>query len=213
MFKSFTKRFGTVVLDKLPELRQEFPGCKFAAGMHKDVKGIYCFSSDTKDYGEKIELVNGDFFWNPSVENLFNIKENLSNFKTPKVDRIPVKLQVGTTIEIYPASAIPQKVMLSLSKKQTKEEEASPYNKSIKYGRMAYDLYFKSQKGEDIKFDQDYFQDFIRQALIESYTFPIEIWDALELISIADFDPIFCAAMGYDYEMLLNELPKFSGAK
>ena len=198
-------------MEALEKLRIEFPGCKFAAGVHKDARGIFAFSSDTKEYGEKIELENSDFFWNPTPANLETIKATLSNFKTSWVDRIAVKLKTGQTIEIYPASAIPKKVMLSLRKKQTKTEEESPYNKSIKYGRMAFDLYFKSQKQEDIRFDEEYFQSFIRQALIESYTLPIEIWDALEIICVGDFDPIFCAAMGYDYNMLLNELPKSNG--
>jgi hypothetical protein len=210
-YKTFTTRFGTVAMEALEKLRIEFPGCKFAAGVHKDARGIYAFSSDTKEYGEKIELESGDFFWNPTQANLDKIKATLSDYKTLQLDRIPVKLKCGVTIEVYPASAIPTKVMLSLRKKVPKDEENSPYNKSLLYGKMAYDLYFKSQKGEDIKFDDVYFQDFIRQALKESYTFPIEVWDALELICVGDFDPIFCAAMGYNYDMLLNEIPKFNG--
>lgn len=213
MYKSFTTRFGVVPIAKLTELRLAFPGCNFARGMHKGTRGIYAFSTKTKEYGESFELENGDFFWNPTPSNLQKIKDTLDTFKTPWVDRIAIKLKTGQSIEIYPASAIPQKVMLSLRKKQTKEEEASAYNKSILYGKMAFDLYFKSQKQEDIRFDEEYFQSFIRQALIESYTLPIEIWDAMEVICVGDFDPIFCAAMGYDYDTLLNELPKSNGVK
>jgi hypothetical protein len=212
MFKLFTTRFGTNNLNKIQELRKEFPGMSFASGNHKGTSGIWCLQDTVnRQYGEKFEMDNGDIFFLPTSEKLQEIKDNLSKFKTLMIDRIPVKLKCGVTIEIYPASAIPQKVMLSLRRKQTKVEEESAYNKSVAYGRMAFDHYFKSQNNEEVRFDSEEFQNFMRQALIESYTLPIEIWDAMELICLGDFDPIFCAAMGYNYDMLLKELPLSNG--
>jgi hypothetical protein len=212
-YKSFTKRHGTDCISVIEKLRKEFPGCKFAAGIYKDTRGIFCFSSDVKEYGEHFLLENGDTFWLPTQENLKLIKSNLSNFKTEWTDRVAVKLKCGVTLEIYPASAVPRLVMLSLRKKATKEITGdNPYSASNSYGRMAYEFYFKSQKNEEIRFDSEEFQNFIRQALTESYTLPIDVIDALQIISVGDFDHLFAAAMGYNYEMLLDELPKSNAA-
>ena len=208
MYKLFTTRFGNNNIDRISDLRKAFPGMSFAAGNHKGQKGIWCLKDTVNRlYGEKFEMENGDFFFQPTQEKLDEIKATFSNFKTPFVDRIKVKLKVGVTLEIYPASAIPKKVMLSLRKKQTKEEDESPYNKSHNYGRMAYDFFMKSQRDEEIRFDDSNFQDFIRMSLTESYNLPIEIFDALEVISIGDFDALFAAAMGYDFDHLQKELP------
>ena len=207
-YKIFTTEFGSNNIDRISDLRKAFPGMSFAAGIHKGQKGIWCLKDTVNRlYGEKIELENGRIFFLPTQDKLDEIKETLSNFKTPWVDRIKVKLKVGVTLEIYPATAIPKKVMLSLRKKQDKQEEESPYNKSHKYGRYAYSFLQKSQQDAEIRFDDAEFQEFIRCALNESYNLPIEIWDALELISMGDFDALFAAAMGFDFEHLQKELP------
>lgn len=212
MFKKHTTRFGTDPIDRIEELRKEFPNSQFVPGMWKQTKGIFVLHDlETRTYGEHYELDNGDTFWSPSDLNILKIRDSLSSFKTAWTDRIKVKLKTGLTIEVYPASAIPKKVMLSLRKKQTEEEKETPYNKNMKYGRMAYDFFFRSQRDEEIRFDSDDFQNFVRQALVESYTLPIEVWDSLEVISMGDFDPIYAAAMGYDYEMLQREIPLSNG--
>jgi hypothetical protein len=211
MFKYFTTRFGTEPISKLSELREAFPLCKFAGGVCKGIRGIYAFSSDTKEYGEHFELDNSDIFWNPTQANLETIKSTLSKFKTPWVDRIIVKLKCGVPLEIYPASAIPKIAMLSLRKKQPEEKNDCQYNKTNKYGNLAYYFYEKSQKDEEIRFDNDDFQNFLRLSLKESYILPIEIFDALEILSFGDFDPLFAAAMGYQYEYLQTEISKSNG--
>ena len=211
MFKLFTTEFGSNNIDRISDLRKAFPGMSFASGNHKGQKGIWCLKDTVNRlYGEKIELDSGDFFFLPTQEKLDEIKGTLSNYKSPWVDRIAVRLKCGMTIDIYPASAIPKRVMLSLRKKPTKQEEESPYNKSHRYGAMAFNFLGKSQREEDIRFDNPEFQDFIRMSLQESYTLPIEVWDALEIISIGDFDPLFAAAMGFDFDYLQKELPLFN---
>lgn len=212
MFKTFTTRYGTDAVDKIEQLRVAFPGCKFAAGMSKGTKGIFAFSSDIKEYGEHFALENGDEFWLPTAANLLVIRESLPKHKTQAVDRVAVKLKKNITLDIFPASAIPKVALLGTRRNRVQTTEEAAYDKNNKYGLMAYQFYQKSIKDEDIRFDNDEFQNFIRQALVESYTLPIDIFDALEIISLADFEGLFAAAMGYDIDYLRRvELPLSNG--
>lgn len=211
-YKFFTTRFGHDAVEKIVELRAEFPKCTYAGGMCKGTRGIFAFASnDVKKYEESYLLDNGDLFFAPTPENAIKLKEIISNYKSNWEERIPVKLKCGLTIEIFPASAIPEKVFLSLRKKTTQETES--YNTSNPYGKLAYELYFKSQKGENISFKDEDFLKFIRMSLKESYVLPMEVLDSLEIISTGDLDPIFAAAMGYNYDALVDSLPKSNGQK
>lgn len=209
MYKHFTTRFGNNAVDKLVELRKAFPQCSFAAGVRKDKKGIYAFrSNDIKDYGESWELDNGDVFWAPTAERLASLKANLSAYKTSWLDRIPVQLINGVTLEVYPASAIPKKVYFS--KKVQKED--TPYPTDVAYGKAAYELFDRTQKDDKIMLDDPQMLEFVKLVLAESYDFPEPLWDALQLVSYGDFDRIFAAGMGMDWNLLQDEIKKSNAA-
>jgi hypothetical protein len=177
--------------------------------MRKDVRGIYVIKDveDKGPYGDAWELENGDYFYPPSQENCELIKANLSKYKTDFQERITVKLTCNKIeLELFPASAIPQKVFFSRRVVTHKEDEDSPYNTSDEYGKLAYELYFKSRKGESLLLTDPIFQKFVRLVLIRSYSFPIELWDALEIITLNDYDAIFAAGVGLNYEELKKTL-------
>lgn len=207
MFKYFTTRFGTSIETNIKKLRKEFSNMSFTTGMRKDVRGIYCLNDlESRDYGEHWETPNGDLFFPPNEENKKKILGALATYKTDFAERIPVKLAAAPiTLDIFPASAIPQKVMFS--KRMPKaENEDSPYNTSDEYGKKAYELYFASRNGEELRFDDPRFKDFVMMVLSRSYKLPVEMWDALEIISLGDFDPLFAAGCGINYELLKKTL-------
>ena len=205
-YKFFTYRFGTDAIEAILDLRKEFPSCKYIRGIHKDKEGIWCIKDlDTKEYGEKEETEKGDIFVSPSESNLELIKSQLSTYESNWVDRIPVKLKTGITLNIFPASAIPKKVILGLKKKENSDE---PYNTRTEYGKLAYKLFNRSQSEESLRFDDPDFIEIIKLSLLESYILPIELWDVLGVISTGDYDTIFAAALGFDYEHLLGEVKK-----
>jgi hypothetical protein len=211
MFKYFTTRFGTSIETNIKKLRKEFPGMSFTTGMRKDVRGIFCLNdTESRDYGEHWETSNGDLFFPPNEENKKKILGDLATYKTTFAERIPVKLAAADiTLDIFPASAIPSKVMFS--KRMPKvENEDSPYNTSDEYGKKAYELYFASRNGEELRFDDPRFKDFVMMVLNRSYKLPVEMWDALEIISLGDFDPIFAAGCGIDYASLVKTLGQSS---
>lgn len=199
-YKFHTSRFGSDPVDKILELRNEFPGCHFAKGMHKNSRGIFAFDDlVNKSYGESFTTPNGDTFWGPADSNA--AIDELQNYKTQYTERIPVKLSTGVTLEIFPASAIPKKVLFS-KRSVEKEDEDAPYNKKDKYGQMAYDLFFDARAGKELTYKDKRFTDFIGNILTRSYKLPIEIWDSLEIISEGDLDALFAAGLGYDFEHL-----------
>jgi hypothetical protein len=205
MYKTFTTRFGTDAISKIKELRSNFPGCSFAVGMWKGSKGIFCFSSDTREYGEHWTLGNTDEFWSPNKDNIEFIRKNLSNYHTEWQDRITIKLTCGKELQIFPASALPKKVMFTRKQPQATDV---PFDQTIDYGRLAYKMYDRSQSNEQIKLDDPMMLELVSMALHYSYTFPEALWDALDLISFNDIDKIFAAAMGMDWEFLQNEVKK-----
>lgn len=205
MYKYHTTRFGTDAVSKIEELRKEFPGCHFARGIYKDKQGIFAFKSqDIKDYGEKWELDNGDVFFAPTAERLVSLKANLSQYKSEWVDRLPVQLINGITLEIFPASAIPKKVYFTKKVKSSN----SPYPVDVPYGKIAYDMYDLSQQENQMMLDDPRMVNFIKVALQQSYILPEPLWDALDIVSIGDFDKIFAAAMGMDWGLLQEEIKK-----
>jgi hypothetical protein len=198
-YKFHTPRFGSDPVDKILELRQEFPGCHFSKGMHKNARGIFCFNDlVNKVYGESFTTPNGDTFWGPA--DVDGAIAELENYKTDYIERIPVKLCTGITLEIFPASAIPKKVLFS--KRVIEENDEAPYNKKDSYGQMAYDLFFDARAGKELSYKDKKFSDFISKILTRSYKLPIEIWDSLEIIGESDLDPLFAAGLGYDFEHL-----------
>ena len=209
MFKYHTTRFGTDAVSKIEQLRKEYPGCHFAAGVYKDKKGIFAFASpDIKDYGEKWELENGDTFFAPTDSRIQEIKNNISNYPTEWIDRIKIKLINGKDLEIFPASALPKKVYFT--KKTIKQD--TPYDQTLLYGKLAYDLFDRTQKDDKILLDDPQMVEFVKMALKYSYTLPEPLWDALQLVSFGDFDKIFAAAMGMNWEYLQEEIKKSSAA-
>jgi hypothetical protein len=205
MYKYFTTRFGNNAVEQVVALRKAFPHCQFAAGVRKDKKGIYAFRSNSiKEYGESWELENGDIFWAPTAANLDDIKKNISKYKTDWLDRISVQLINGMRLEIFPASAIPKKVYFTRKLKTVD----SPYPQDVPYGKLAYDLFDRSQKEEKILLDDPQMVAFVMRALCESYSLPEPLWDALQIISYGDFDKIFAAGMGMSWDFLQEELGK-----
>lgn len=197
-YKFFTKRFGTDAVEAIDQLRQAFPNCSFARGKYKSETGIYCFNNiKNREYGDNWDLENGDVFW--GVNDPVNARTTLDQYLSEYEDRIPVKLQNGIVIKIYPASAIPKKVLFS--RRQVQQDD-SPYAKTTEYGRMAYELYELTQKQEALSFNDPKFVRFLKIAFEESYKLPIEVVDSLELFSQADLDKVFAAAMGFDWEFL-----------
>jgi hypothetical protein len=206
MYKYFTTRFGVNAIEKIKELRNEFPGCSYAAGICKDKKGIYAFASnEIKDYGEKWELETGDIFWAPTAPRIEEIRNNLAKYITDWIDRIPVKLTCGKELTIFPASALPRKVLFS-RKRIVKDD--TPFDQSLPYGKLAYQMYDRSQNNETIKLDDPQMMELISMALKLSYTLPMPIWDVLDLVNQSDIDKLFAAALGMDWEFLQTELKK-----
>lgn len=204
MYKYHTTRFGTDAVEKLEELRKEFPSCHFARGIYKGKQGIYAFKSqDIKEYGDKWELDNGDVFFAPSPEQLQLLKTNLSQYKTEWTERLKVILMNGLVLEIFPASAIPKKVYFT-KKVQSLD---SPYQTDIPYGKLAYEMYDLSQQEKHMMLDDPRMVHFIKVALFNSYTLPEPLWDVLG-IGFGDFDKIFAAAMGMDWGLLQEEIKK-----
>lgn len=204
MFKYFTTRFGTDPITTLMELRKEFPTMQFRSGVRKGTKGIWVIKDvEFKDeYGTPWETDKGDFFYPPHQSFLNKIKETLSDYKTDVFERLPVKLRCGIILDIFPASCIPRKALFSRRMKKQELTEEEIYNKAHPYGAKAYELYFRSLTNKEIKLDDDQFVDFVLSALKESYTLPTEIWDALEIITLQDYDSIFAAGMGIPDEAL-----------
>jgi len=205
MYKYHTTRFGTDAVSKIKELRKEFPGCSFASGVRKDKKGIFAFASnDIKEYGDSWELANGDTFFAPTEARITEIRDNIGNYKSEWQDRIKVSLINGKEIEIYPASALPRKVYFT--KKTVKND--TPFVTDVEYGKVAYELYNRTQKDDKIMLDDPDMVKFVMIALTQSYKLPEPLWDALELVSYGDFDKIFAAGMGMDWEYLQEEVKK-----
>jgi hypothetical protein len=213
MFKYFTTRFGTSIETNIKALRKEFPGMSFTTGMRKDQRGIYCLKDmETREYGDSWETPQGDTFFAPNEANKKKIIETLATYKTDPEERIQVKLVASKiTLDIFPASAIPQKVMFSRKMPKAEVAEDNPYNTTDEYGKAAYELYFSSRSGETLRFDDDKFQKFVMMTLTRSYKLPVEMWDALELISMGDFDPLFAAGCGINYELLVKTLAESNG--
>lgn len=207
MYKYFVSRFGTNIESKIKELRKEFPGMKYTTGVRKDIKGIFVLNDlETREYGDSWETPEGDTFFAPNEANKKKLIETLSDYKSDFKERLKVKLSAcPITLEIFPASAIPQKVMFSRRMPKA-ENNDSPYNTTDEYGKLAYELYFASRSGEELKFDDERFQKFIKLVLTRSYKLPIEVWDSLEIISVGDFDPLFAAGAGIDYDALVKTL-------
>lgn len=209
-WKYFTSRFGKDAVAKIIELRKEFPNHEFAAGVRKDVKGIWILKDQNcKSYGEHYELENGDYFYSPSDENIQKLKETLNKFEVNYEDKISVKLKSGVNLNIWPASAIPKKVLLGLRKKVNTEE--LPYNTSTRYGELAYKLLLRSQAADQIKITDNDFSEFISLVIKNSYNLPLDVIDSLGIVSQGDYDPLFAAGMGFDYEYLLKEIPLSNG--
>jgi hypothetical protein len=210
MFKFHITRFGYVEPETiLDTLRKEFPNMRFCKGVYKDKRGIFALhDQDTRIYGEKEELDNGDVFFPPSPENCEKIKSNLKSFETEFSDRIPVTLSCGKVLNIFPASCQPKQFLFNKKKK-----DDSPYNKTTTYGFAAYDTFLKLQSKEvNMVIGDPMHTNIVMLALKESYTLPIEIWDSLNMISEADSDKIFIAGLGMDYEYLSKvEFPKSDG--
>lgn len=208
MIKYHTTRFGVdkeVVLDAL---RKEFPGYFFFNGVYKDSKGIFCcYSQVLKDYGEKFQLENGDWFFGPSAKNIESLK--FTDHETDPSERIDVKLVNGKTLRIYPATALPRQVLFG--KRRKSDSTASPFNTDIAYGKAAYELYFRSSKNEQILLDDPQMIQFVEMALRESYKLPSEFWDSIRYITTTDIDKIFSAAMGMSWEYLQDEIKKSNG--
>lgn len=206
-FKFFTTRFDNKPEEKYLELKKEFPHMKYVSGVYKDKKGIYILNDlETRQYGEKEELENGDIFFPPNDENIIKIKQSLSKFENEFTDKIPVKLVSGFVLKIFPASCQPKKFLFNKKKK-----EDTPYNKDLDYGRAAYEAFNKLRDGKIIIGDEIH-DGIMRLALINSYKLPIQIWDYLSMICEADTDRIFVSALGMDYDYLMAvELPKSDG--
>lgn len=210
MYKYFTTRFGVNAIEKIKELRKEFPGCSYAAGVSKDKKGIFAFAStDIKDYGDKWELENGDTFWAPTAPRIEEVRNNLGKYLSDWQDRIPIKLMCGKELSIFPASAIPKKIIFTRRKAPVSD---TPFDQTIPYGSLAYQMYDRSQKNESIKLDDPLMMELISMALSYSYTLPAPMWDALDMVSYSDIDKLFAAALGMDWEFLQTELKKSSVA-
>lgn len=205
MIKYFTTRYGRDPVAKIDELRKEFPKCHFLGGVHKDSKGIFVIKDlECKQYGEKWQLDNGDFFFSASDAKLEEIRNDISKYKTEYQERIKVALICGKELEIYPASALPRKVYFS--KKIIKQD--SPYDTTVDYGLAAYKLFDRTQKDDKLMLDDPQMIEFVKMALKYSYTIPEPLWDSLQLVSFGDFDKIFAAAMGMDWDYLQEELGK-----
>lgn len=204
MYKYFTKRFGIDPTESVSKLRLEFPRCSFSAGKYKGDSGIYVlYDRETKIYGESYVLENGDVFWNPSEENVETIKANLSSYKKPKNITIPVELHSGVTVDIFPASAIPRQVFLGRA--NVIDDSTSVYNKNNPYGVQAFELFEASRNSEEILVDDPRILKLIRLGLMNSYTLPIEVFDALSMISLGDLDNLFAACLGFNDEFLKKE--------
>jgi hypothetical protein len=209
MYKTFTTRFGTDAPAKILELRKEFPHCSFAAGVRKDKRGIFAFASnDIKEYGESWELANGDTFFAPTEIRLEEMRNDISKYQTEYPDRIKVDLMNGKKLMIYPASALPRKVYFT----RTNKTPDTPYDVTIPYGKLAYHLYDRTQKEEKIMLDDSQMVEFVKVALKHSYALPEALWDALQLVSYGDFDKIFAAGMGMDWDYLQEEVKKSNAA-
>lgn len=208
MFKFHTTRFGYVepetILDKL---RAEFPNMRFCKGVYKDKRGIFALhDQDTRIYGEKEELDNGDVFFPPSPENCEKIKKELKSFENKFEDKIEVKLFNGQVLKIFPASCQPKKFLFN-----KKKREETPYNRDLDYGKVAYEAFNKLRDGKIVIGDEMH-DSLMKMALLNSYNLPLEIWDYINLISERDTDRIFVAALGMDYDYLMAiELPKSDG--
>lgn len=205
MYKFFTSRYGRSIEDNILKLRKDFPNMQFIPGINKDIKGIWCLKdTTTREYGEKVELENGDVLSLPTEENIQKIIDDLKKYESNQTIRIPIELVSGTTVSIFPASAIPKKAILSLRTKVVQEEEL-PYNTKHEYGKIAYKLYLRSQKNEDLKSSDPDLGLLIKLAFENSYNLPIEVIDSLGIVSIQDYDKLFAASMGYDWEALMAD--------
>lgn len=210
MYKHFTTRYGTDAVDKIVELRKAFPGCKFAAGMNKGKKGIFAFSSDTKEYGEHWTLDDGDEFWGPTEANVAKLISGLPAYKSDWQDRIQVKLLNGVFLEIFPASAMPRKIYLT---RKVAQKSDVPFDNSTAYGALAYKMFDRTQNSkEEVKLDDPQMMELIKMALTESYKLPAPLWDCLNLLNMSDIDKLFAASMGMSWESLLEEVKKSSAA-
>lgn len=211
MYKTFTTRYGTDTVEKIVELRNAFPGCKFAAGMYKGKKGIFAFSSDTKEYGEHWTLDNGDEFFGPTEANIQKLISDLPAYKSDWTDhRIAVKLLCGVQLEIFPASAMPRKIYLT---RKVVQKSDVPFDNSTAYGALAYKMFDRTQNSkEEVKLDDPQMMELIKMALVESYKLPAHVWDCLNLLSMSDIDKIFAASMGMSWESLLEESKKLNAA-
>lgn len=198
-WKYFITEFGNDPLNNIGQLRKKYPNHSYMRGIHKDVKGIYVIKdTKEKDYGEKYELDDGSFFWNPSAENTKKILDDLPSYKTEPEERIQVKLAIGGRIlDIYPASVIPRVAIFSKRKASVSQSD-DIYTRSDEYGAKAYELYDLAKKSESMRLDDPLFVSFVEMALKRSYTLPVEVWDALGVITYSDYDNIFSAAMGID---------------
>ena len=212
MWKYFSTRFGDNPESKIKELRKEFPNMIFKAGMHKDKRGIFILKdTEKREYAEMWETTRGDIFFSPNENDKKFILEHLKDFKSDYEDRIEVKLStVKISLEIFPASAIPSKVLFTRRMPKA-ENEDSPFNTTDEYGKMAYELYQASQKGEELRFDDEKFLKFIELILTRSYKLPMEMWDALGIVTFRDFDPIFASGCGISWEHLKKTLEESNG--
>lgn len=207
--KYFTKRYGTDAVAKLVELRKDFPEHHFVAGIHKGERGIFCLGDrDNREYGEKVELDNGDFFFPPTDANLKLVRDNLNSYKTKWEERLKVTLLSGVDLFIFPASALPKKVYFT----QKKKNNTSTYDDTTEYGKAAYLIYDRTQREESMKLDDPQIVEFIMMGLSYSYKLPKDYWDCLGIISLGDFDKLFAAMLGADWDMLQEEVKKSNAA-
>lgn len=208
--KYFTKRYGSNAVEQLVALRREFPEHSFAAGNHKGERGIFCLSDiENREYGEKVELENGDLFFPPTEANLTLVRNTLSSYKTQWEERIKVTLLCGVDLYVFPASCLPKKVYFTQKKKSNVD---SPYDDTTEYGRAAYKIHDRTQKEDGMKIDDPQILDFILLGLRYSYKLPKEYWDCLGMVTLGDFDKLFAAMLGADWDLLQEEVKKSNAA-
>lgn len=132
------------------------------------------------------------------------ITQWLNDMRKPAILSTPVQLQIGYTLYIVPATALPRKIYFS-----SKRIDDALYPTKHRYGALAYQLYDTLLQKQEIAADETVIE-CVGEALKASYDVPLEILEAEELLSPVDIQQIIGAALGVPEAVLREELKKFN---
>lgn len=169
-------------------------GLTWRKGVHKDAKGVYGIKDlEYKGgYGTATKPVDG-LVYQATVERE-HLAETLEPYQTPSPLRIPVVIRAGVRLLISPATAEPQDFLFF----GDDQGEPEMFRRNTDYGRAAWALLERHNKeeGEVVLQNDPLVVNLAKMALKHSYTLPLPVWDALQVLTLDDIDLISLAAMG-----------------